>query len=383
MLDSVINDCTKDTAVRERIAVMNRRTLEPDSVRRIMPWKQFAWCILAMACGGGELAAQEPSSAPVFQQWIVGRTRFSLVGGRIVSSNGAWMSGVPKQVSEDGPVREQVNFNGNGVTGSIAYIYQRSRSQGSQGNDPRVTFARDMSSEGRFVLRYLDNDHPTRYFNLTQVPGQPISLSLPPYDKPHVVQAPTVWHLLIVHADDCRQQFLPMLESIRSGWRVGLTAQAAEDELVKMAAVSRKSDREHWEAWVHQLGDPLWTRREAADRNLREVGPAVLGYLNRLNLSPLDAEQKSRLRRIVRFLSTQTGEDTPEHVAAMLIEDPLVWLALLSRPEQSTRQAAVQQLTMLLSAPIAVDPKAEPDSQAKARDELRAQIEKIAPPREP
>ena len=29
----------------------------------------------------------------------------------------------------------------------------------------------------------------------------------------------------------------------------------------------------------------------------------------------------------------------------MLIEDPLVWLALLSRPEESTRQAAVQQLT--------------------------------------
>ena len=106
--------------------------------------------------------------------------------------------------------------------------------------------------------------------------------------------------------------------------------------------------------------------------NLRDVGPAVLGYLNRLNMSQLDAEQKSRLRRIIRYLSTQTGEDTPEHVASMLIEDPLVWLALLSRPEESTRQAAVQQLTVLLNVPIAVDPKAEPDSQAKARDELRS-----------
>ena len=103
----------------------------------------------------------------------------------------------------------------------------------------------------------------------------------------------------------------------------------------------------------------------------------MLGYLNRLNMSQLDAEQKSRLRRIIRDLSTQTGEDTPEHVASMLIEDPLVWLALLSRPEESTRQAAVQQLTVLLNMPIAVDPKAEPESQAKARDELRKQIEKI------
>ena len=116
---------------------------------------------------------------------------------------------------------------------------------------------------------------------------------------------------------------------------------------------------------------------DRADRNLRDVGPAMLGYLNRLNMSQLDAEQKSRLRRIIRDLSTQTGEDTPEHVASMLIEDPLVWLALLSRPEESTRQAAVQQLTVLLNMPITVDPKAEPDSQAKARDELRTQIEKI------
>ena len=85
-------------------------------------------------------------------------------------------------------------------------------------------------------------------------------------------------------------------------------------------------------------------------------------------MNQLDAEQKSRLRRIIRDLSTQTGEDTPEHVASMLIEDPLVWLALLSRPEESTRQAAVQQLTVLLNVPIAVDPKAQPDSQAKARD---------------
>ncbi len=116
--------------------------------------------------------------------------------------------------------------------------------------------------------------------------------------------------------------------------------------------------------------------RDRADRNLRDVGPAVLGYLNRLNMSQLDAEQKSRVRRIIRVLSTQTAEDTPEHVASMLIEDPLVWLALLSRPEETTRQAAVQQLTVLLNVPIAVDPKAQPESQAKARDELRIQIEK-------
>ena len=94
-------------------------------------------------------------------------------------------------------------------------------------------------------------------------------------------------------------------------------------------------------------------------------------------MSQLDAEQKSRVRRVIRFLSTQAGEDTPENVASLLFADPMVWLALLSRPEERTRQAAVKQLTVLLHGPVAVDPKAQPDSQAKARDELRSRIEKI------
>ena len=294
----------------------------------------------------------------MFQQWIVQRIRFVFVGGRIVNSTGAWIPGLPKQLSKDPPVSEEVNFNGNGTTGSLAYRYQRSGAPADRRSDPIVELSIDVSSDGRFALRYADKDHPLRYFHLTQVPGQPVSLSLPPFDQPRVVQAPTVWHLLIIYAEECRQEFLPILESIRPNWRVGLTVQAAEDELVKMAAMSRKSDRKQWEAWVNQLGDPVYRQRDKADQNLRDVGPAVLGYLNRLNMSQFDAEQKSRLRRIIRFLSTQTGEDTPEHVASMLFEDPLVWLALLSRPEESTRQAAIQQLTVLLNVPITIDPKA-------------------------
>ena len=344
-----------------------------------MRWKQFALGILAAACATGQIAAQEPANSPMFRQWILGQTKFSFVGGRVVgvSNNGLWASGTLKQVSTDGPAREEVHFTGNGVTGALAYSYQRGGAQAGQGNDPRVEFAVELSSEGRFVLRYSDKDQPARYFNLTQVPGQPVSLALPPSDKPRVLRAPTVWHLLIINAEDCRQQFLPMLESIRPGWHVGPVVRSAEDELVKMAAVSRKLDRKQWETWVDQLGDPLWARRDRADRNLRDVGPAVLGYLNRLNMGQFDIEQKARLRRIIVSLSRQSGEDTPEHVASMLIEDPLVWLALLSRPEESTRQAAVQQLTVLLNGPIAVDPKAPPDSQAKARDKLRTQIEKL------
>jgi hypothetical protein len=343
-----------------------------------MRWKPIAFWIAAAACVTSEVSAAEglPKST-VFQQWIMRQTRFSFVGGRVANTSNAWMVGRYGQNSTNGAAREQLTINGNGGAGSLVYTYQRnSAPQADPQKDPIVEFGIDLTSDGRFVLRYSDKEHPQKYFNLTQVPGQPISLSLPPADKPIVVQAPTLWHLLIINAEDCRQQVVPALESLRSDWHVARTAQAAEDELVKMAAVSGKVDRRQWEAWVDQLGDPVYMKRDRADRNLREAGPAVLGYLNRLNMKQLDAEQKSRVRSIVRELTTASGEDTPERVASLLVSDPLVWLALLARPEEATRQAAVRQLSVLLHVPINVDPKAQPESQAKAREELRAQIEK-------
>ena len=182
----------------------------------------------------------------------------------------------------------------------------------------------------------------------------------------------------IIHGDDCRKGLLPRLEAFRPDWRIAATLAAAEDELVRLAASAEKPDRQQWAAWVKQLGDPLCARRERAERQLREAGPAVLAFLNRQNMGPLDAEQQLRIRRVVRVLSTQQGEDTPENIAALLIGDPHVWLTLLSRGDETVRRAAVKQLELALNGPVNLDPKADPATQAKAREELAKRIDKLA-----
>ena len=63
------------------------------------------------------------------------------------------------------------------VTGSLAYTYQRSSDPADEQNDPRVEFAVDVSSEGRFVLRYSDKDHPREVLQLdagSRSAGQPV-----------------------------------------------------------------------------------------------------------------------------------------------------------------------------------------------------------------
>ncbi len=254
----------------------------------------------------------------------------------------------PAQSVSDNEVREKINYNGNGTSGSVTYSYLHTKSGADNRKDVDLDFGLEFSSDGRFLLRYRDNDQPQGCFELTQVPGQPVRLSLPPAmppktspargesvqsltdEKPRVVESPTVWHLLLVHGDECGKGLLPRLEALRPDWRIAATLAAAEDELVKLAATAERPDRRQWAEWVKQLGDPLCTRRERAERKLREAGPAVLAFLNRQSMGLLDAEQQLRIRRVVRVLSTQQGEDTPENIAALLIGDPHVWLTLLS-----------------------------------------------------
>jgi phage gp37-like protein len=89
----------------------------------------------------------------------------------------------------------------------------------------------------------------------------------------------------------------------------------------------------------------------------------------------LDPEQQFRVRRIIDALSGQASDDSPEQVAATLSGDPTVWMALLGRPEPSTRQTAARQLTAMLGEPIGVDPSADPATQQTQRDQLLARIE--------
>ena len=148
-----------------------------------------------------------------------------------------------------------------------------------------------------------------------------------------------------------------------------------EADLLKAAVAGKIPDRRHWADLVRQLGDNQFAKREAADRMLRAVGPQVTGFLQQLDYGQLDAEQQFRVRRIIDLLHGSAAADTAEQVAERLVADSSVWLALLDRPEASTRRIAAKHLAGMLGEPIGVDPEANPATQENQRELLRAKLE--------
>lgn len=224
------------------------------------------------------------------------------------------------------------------------------------------------------ILRVPKGDSRLVRMEFDQPATGGISLAVGPQEHGRLYRARSLWHLLIMEPEVGRQYLAPLLEPLNPDCHLAQAARQIEAALLRAATSGLKPDRRRWAALVGQLGDDRFARREAADRELRSEGRLVTTYLERLDAGQLDAEQYYRVQRIVQALSTADGPDTPEGVAPWLAGDPAIWLAMLSRPKQSTRRLAAQQLEGLLGEPVAFDPTADATTRQRQLDQLRALI---------
>ncbi len=180
-----------------------------------------------------------------------------------------------------------------------------------------------------------------------------------------------LWQLMLAEPVICRQHLNPVLQSLRSDWILEEQSQQVEQALLALARSHHARDRAKLAALVEQLGDPSFSRRQGADRQLREMGQSVVAFLNRLDESTLSVEQRSRIRQIKQSFRIYDG-DTPDRVAAWLSEDQSVWLSLLERKSEVTRITAAEQLGAILGQSLAFDPAADEAIRQQQIRRLRA-----------
>ena len=289
----------------------------------------------------------------------------TISSGRIVKSRPWYFGTWTGRTMSGGGVMEQVHFQGNGLRGSVRYEL----------TSPQERLSLEVSSAGRLILRRKElGKSPQPPVEFAQLPDEPLSLTVGSPGNQTVYRGATLWHLLIEEPAASRRQLLPLLAILPCYNQIVQTAASLDGELLKLARGSQPPERRRWSELVEQLGDDQYARREAADRLLRREGPAVVSSLEQLNDDQLDAEQQFRVRRIIASVRGRVVADAPDQIAAQLFPDPLIWLALLDRPEKATRAAAARQLAALLDEPIDVDPAADPATQRKQREQLRTKI---------
>jgi hypothetical protein len=214
-------------------------------------------------------------------------------------------------------------------------------------------------------------------------------LKIGPEGKQRIYGAPNLWRLFMAYPAETKRHLAPLLALLHPNWRLSESAAELEVELLRKVGGDETSERERWAefvkkssddrrrwaALVAQLGDESFAKRQAADRALRILDPAVLNYLQQLDFGRLDAEQQFRIRRIVEDIFERLGDDTPEHAASWMAGDPSVWLILLTRPDAAVRRRAARQLAAMLDEPVPVDPEADPSTQKNQIEQLRLRIE--------
>ena len=302
-------------------------------------------------------------------RYVKSRLQLGVRSGRItiqVRQSGSFQS--PWSTDSQGR-KEQLTIQHDHFSDEASLAYQRvspdEKLAVSAATNGRVAIQREPGERGKIV--------PSEF---VQPPAGPLTLTFGKDGEKTTIQTPTIWHLLLAHRETCERYVLPNLMILQPDWKLAEQADQLEKELLRTAREEKLPDRGEWAELVEQLGDEHYARRESADRRLRALGRPVIGYLRSLDRKTLDAEQQYRVHRIIQSLADALNEESTRETALDLLTDRTIWLTLMERDAETTRQTAAKHLEQLLERPIAFDPAADEATRRRQVDALRKEFAK-------
>ena len=354
-------------------------------------WRRSAWLVVwSLALHGPyDLLADEPAqrSNLLAHQKAV---QFDLVLGRVSATN-VRVTAARCQTTEkvSGDLRELLTISAQRLTPTIHYA--ATDANGSvvvdvvNGNEVTIRAERTDATGTTTKVRFEQPAQGGVSLEISQggsaANAAPIA---PPASQPRArgenrhrtatqkYAAPSLWHLSLAEREICEAELLPLLSLLRSHWQPAEQIRAVEDALFEVAERGTLPDRGRVAELVVQLASKEFRRRQAGDRQLRELGPGVVPYLEVAARGTLDEEQRVRVQAILQSFAA-AASDTPERVAAWLATDPAIWLLLLSNVEPERRQLAAEHLSKLVSFPLDFDPLADTATRVTQVAALRKQ----------
>lgn len=232
----------------------------------------------------------------------------------------------------------------------------------------------DFSRSGDFLLHHVPAENePRAEVSLQQPKSGALTLTTIVGGKRHELSASSLWHLWLEHPTLCREILTPLLEVLGPSFRLADDVDEVRQHLLRRASIGTIPDFHRVNELVLQLSSREFMRRQAAERELRAMGCAIVPHLQALDSRELDAEQRQRLHAIINGVRSPKS-DTPERVAMWLTADISTWLILAADSDQHLRQLAAEQLQRLLARSIEYQPYADEPIRVEQLARLRKLI---------
>lgn len=337
-------------------------------VQRTAPRIVLGGCLLlTVFCRAG--LGSEPPKLPDQIVRMLQLVQFDVTGGRLISFPQR-IGHRTNQVLEDAGIRHELQIDSRAPTSSVTY----------KATAPHFELSITADEGDHFFIEWQPTGeppadaHPIEALRFEQTSGKPLSLTYGNNEARKTVLAVSIWHLVLAEPEVFREELVPLLQMLRPNWDLIAVSDEIELILLQQVKVNRVNQQEHWSRLVDDLADERFAVREAADRHLREVGPAVLPLLRRMDSRQLDAEQRFRIRRIIAPLMAVDSTDSADTVVPWLASDPAAWFALLKREDVKIRHTATEQLELLLGYQLEFDPDADEPTRRNQIDKLRGSI---------
>jgi hypothetical protein len=224
--------------------------------------------------------------------------------------------------------------------------------------DSRNRLSCDISHEQATIVHRAGDADGKLLLALRQQNHGPVVVNTPSADTgaSSECSADSIWHLLLILPRSDRDRIVDALTIIAPSWRLAELLREIETDFERQVERQPIPDRVAIERLVERLSRREYRERQAADRELRELGPAAIPYLRAVEASDLDKEQRARIR-VMREALNQPVSDGAERVVSWLSTDHGFWLDSLDSIDPARRELANRQLVRLgrLSAPVMID----------------------------
>lgn len=328
-------------------------------------WQRIVWGVVFPVCVGasdGSLGQNQPRPGNLIAHCSWGR--LEVISGRVALTDNRL--GRRSTITSGDPgtgVKEMLSFSARSPDAACLHYEYADGEQRMFVDVERSTHVT--------IERVPHPDSQLATIRFRQPERGKITLVIEVEKRSYRIVGDSFWHLVLADPQAFQDHFAPVLELLRPDWRMERKAGRIEAALFDVAHRRQLPDTRRMQQLVAQLRHSEFLNRQAADRQLRELGQSAFAYLDDLNERTLDVEQRTRIRRIKESLRINQ-RDTPARVAAWLAGDIGVWLVLLDREDEQKRIVAARHLASITGGNLAFDPLAGETERRSQIGQLRA-----------